>query len=196
MQKLLSKYPLEILTPENVIFRIGKDFKVLRSDGKMDSGWIVEKCLKLVPYHQHEDEFMVTVVKRVKGQSPLTKTISLGNLKTWNDRMDFHPKEMLSASALSRYLGKTSFNVLRSSGKMESCWMVQTCLRFSEHDNEDDLIVLLVKVDASRTYDRKAVSLRSLKTWNGIQPFTSSARERSPAYMKRITDFIANDPYL
>jgi hypothetical protein len=196
MQKILSKYPLEILTPENVIAKIGKDFKVLRSDGKMDSGWIVEKCLKLVPHHQHEDEFMVTVVKQVKGQAPLTKTISLGNLKIWNDRIDLRPKVMMSASALSRYLGKTSFNVLRSSGKMESGWMIRTCLRFSEQDNEDDLIVLLVKVDASRTYERKAISLRALKTWNGIQPFTSRARERSPAYMQRINDFIANDPYL
>jgi len=195
MQKILSKYPLEIITPENVIAKIGKDFKVLRSDGKMDSGWIVEKCLKLVPHHQHEDEFMVTVVKRVKGQAPLTKTISLGNLKIWNDQIDIRPKEMMSASALSRYLGKTSFNVLRSSGKVETCWMIQTCLRFSEQDNEDDFIVLLVKVDSSRAYERKAISLRALKTWNGIQPF-SRAKERSPAYIQKINNFIANDPYL
>ena len=196
MQKILSKYPLEILTPENVIFRIGKDFKVLRSDGKMDSGWIVEKCIKLVPHHQHEDEFMVTVVKRVKGQPPITKTISLGNLKKWNDRMDFHPKEVMSAGSLSRYLGRTTFKVLRSSGKMEDSWMVQTCLRFSEHDNEDDFIVLMEHVNASRKYETKAVSLRTLKIWNGFPPLLSHARERSPAYMQRITDFIANDPYL
>ena len=194
MQKILSKYPLEILTPENVIFRIGKDFKVLRSDGKMDSGWIVKKCIKLVPHHQHEDEFMVTVAKEVKGQS-MTKTISLGNLKKWNDRMDLHPKVIMSASALSRYLGRTKFKVLRSSGKMEDSWMVQTCLRFSEHDNEDDLIILMVHIDASRKYEKKAVSLRALKIWNGIQPL-SQARERSPDYMAKINHFIANDPYL
>ena len=195
MQKILSKYPLEILTPENVIFRIGKDFKVLRSDGKMDSGWIVKKCIKLVPHHQHEDEFMVTVAKEVKGQS-MTKTISLGNLKKWNDRMDFHPKEVMSGSSLSRHLGRTTFKVLRSSGKMEDSWMVQTCLRFSEHDTEDDFMVLMIHVDASRKYEKKAVSLRALKIWNGFPPLLSRARERSPDYMAKINHFIANDPYL
>ena len=160
--------PKNVLTPEQVTEKIGKNFSVLRSDGKLDNvGWIVDKCLRKEPRHT-EDEYEVTVIKIEKGNPIIQKVVPFGTLKNWNKFRPHNFKEIMTAEQLSKYLGKSMFTTHRSNGDIEeNCWIVEHCYQLHPQDSEDNFVITLYK-SMGETCTIKITTLRELKTWNNF----------------------------
>jgi hypothetical protein len=184
------KNPIEILTPAQVLEKIGKDFSVLRSDGKMDNvGWIVDKCLKKHTKHT-ENEYEVIVIKRERGIPITMKTIPLGLLKEWNTRAPVNKfKEIMNANQLIKYFGRNFLNLQRSTGEIEKdCWTALHCYQLDPRDSEDYFAVALIKYTAEHLMILKIVTLRQLKIWNRFPVIPSITQKMRPDFNDQLNE--------
>jgi hypothetical protein len=181
------KNPIKILTPEQVTEKIGKNFNVLRSDGKMDNiGWIVEQCLKKHCKHS-EDEYEVTVIKLERKIPIVKKLITLGQLKKWNTPA-FSFKEVLTVEQLTKYLGKRALSVCRSNGTIEkNCWTATHCFQLHPQDCEDYFVVAIFK-KTEATCNWKVVTLRELKAWNEFPMIPVLPHEKRPDFYSQMQE--------
>ena len=186
-----------ILTPDQVVEIIGKNFSVLRSDGRMDNvGWSVYKCT--AKYRgEPEDNYEVTVIKRERGISGSQKIVTLGMLKSWNPSLPpyseckvnapaYKYKEVLTIPQLTKYLGKSAFSVQRTDGTLEkNCWTAMHCYQMDSRDCEDYYVVTMINF---ASYTTKVVTLRELKTWNQFPIIPVPSQEIRQNFNAQMTD--------
>ena len=186
-----------ILTPDQVMEIIGKNFSVLRSDGRMDNvGWSVYKCT--TKYRgEPEDNYEVTVIKRERGISGSQKIVTLGMLKSWNpspppyseckvNAPAYKYKEVLTIPQLTQYLRKSAFSVQRTDGTLDKdCWTAMHCYQMDAQDCEDYYVVTMFNF---ASYTTKVVTLRELKTWNQIPVIPVPPQEIRRNFNAQMTD--------